>query len=148
VTRVVSTGKTTTTTTDHYTVVVLRLGHVLPPLVLTPESLGSKILKLFGGRDLEVGDKAFDKTYKVQAYDADYARTFLGPPLVAWLMEKRRAGRPFAIAGGDLLTWQDDALDHNLLPGWLNELHGFADLINPDVLGQYAQPEPGTPDLR
>ena len=49
------------------------LGHV----EITPEGIGSKLAKLFGGQDLVMGHEAFDKKYIVKATQEATARALL-----------------------------------------------------------------------
>lgn len=42
-------------------------------LRLTPEGLGTRVAKAFGGQDVQLGDEAFDEAFRIESNDADRA---------------------------------------------------------------------------
>ena len=96
------------TSQDHRWVVCgLALPARLGWVEVTPEGLGAKVLKAFGGQDVELESAAFNDRYRVRAHDAKLASDVLTPrtmeallagPTVAWRLEE-----------GWALSWEQDA---------------------------------------
>ncbi|MFP4600405.1 MAG: hypothetical protein ACOC9J_02060 [Persicimonas sp.] len=62
-----------------FTVVELKLEHpATRQIVVETKGLADKVSTLFGGPDIETGQRHFDRALRVQAADADAARAFLG----------------------------------------------------------------------
>lgn len=99
-----SEGRMTTSTTQCHLVAV-NLPSALPPLTLSGES---RLVRLFAGRDLEVGNPAFDEQFRINCLDARYASAVLHPQMMElmlacpWMNGTSRATRwcPGATAGG------------------------------------------------
>jgi hypothetical protein len=59
---------------------------------LQPQGLGTRILELFGAKEITVGDPAFDAAWFVRTNREDFLRIALIPELRARLMAARQAG--------------------------------------------------------
>ena len=62
-------------------------GFITPPLLMpfmfTTEGVGGKIANALGMHDIEIGDAAFDKKYRIGSKDPDYMKRLLTPELKA-----------------------------------------------------------------
>jgi len=134
-------------------VVSVRLDHELPDLAVLPLP-ADDWLDLAGGRPVESGQPDFDQGYVVTLPGADpsgsaeYAQALLGDGLVDWLLADGRVRRPYAIAGADLLTWQEGDLEPAAIEPALADLAGFAAALDPTVLTRFGRAIPGTKAAR
>lgn len=104
------TGGGKSSTHHRYTVWAVRMRAALPRLELGPEGmLGGRVAAMFGMSDLQVGDPAFDSTYKVRSADEAFGRDLLRPELVGLLT--RADPVELRIDGNTLLTWEQGRVD-------------------------------------
>jgi hypothetical protein len=99
----------TTTTTHRYLVTAVRLTASYPPLAVQPRGALSRLGRaMFGDNAAATGHDPFDRHFRVRTKDPVYARTLVGPALIA----EHLAGRipEWSLAGYDLLTWQSGEL--------------------------------------
>jgi len=136
---VVSTGKSSTTIRE--AVLVVRLPAVLPDLLVTPEGLGDRIAKRFGGQDITCGSDAFDKAYRVRAADEDYARALLGPVVTDWLLGPGQPLAPWRVAGPDLLSWRRMELAPEQILSGVALIDALIDQLPRDMWGRYGRPD-------
>ncbi|MDR0783946.1 MAG: hypothetical protein LBE83_09360 [Propionibacteriaceae bacterium] len=101
---VVSTGKSTTVI--DIGVWTLRLPAHVPDLMVTGEGFGTKIAKIFGGQDIQVGFEPFDKAFRIQSSNEDFARTLLAPEVVRWLNGIGKTMGLWRIVGDELICWR------------------------------------------
>jgi hypothetical protein len=96
-------GKNRSTVTHH--VVALALPAFLPTVELTPDGLGAKLAKAFGGQDIVFESDAFNRAWRVTASDARYAHAVLHPRLMERLLRADAQGLSLRIEGADVLCW-------------------------------------------
>jgi hypothetical protein len=90
-----------------YTVTVLRLsvGEALPPeFSLKPAGLGSKVLRVFGKRDAEIGDEEFDKRFTLEGVSEKTAEVLHSQTVQQHLYELVNLYRDFHIRDGGIET--------------------------------------------
>ena len=133
-----STGQGTTTTTHHHSIIAVATPHT-PVLEVKAEHFGHTLLGLLGVHDLQVGEKAFDDTFRVSADDDAFALEVLGPDLRAWLLERPEARVPFRFTGDHILTWNATKLDPEAMVASADHL---IDLLD-QVPGQVWEATPG-----
>lgn len=85
------------------TVLRLELGAALPPgLIVKPERLGDKVLKLFGVRDEEVGDAALDDAFDLKNVTPRAHAMLVSPRVRGPLIKLGRAYSGFSLESGFL----------------------------------------------
>jgi hypothetical protein len=88
-----TTGSGKSQTTHHHTIVSLPCSADWPVLALDHEHLFHKIADLFGKKDLQLDDPAFNARWRVRADDENFAIVFLSPEVQARLMALPRGTR-------------------------------------------------------
>lgn len=96
-------GKNRTRHTRH--VVAVFLPRLLPVLELTPDGVGAKIVKAFGGQDIRFESEAFNRTWRVTSEDPRFAHDVINPRTMERLMLLDVAGTCIRFAGDAVLTW-------------------------------------------
>lgn len=96
-------GKNQSTITHH--VLVLSLPAYLPTLELTPEGLGAKLAKAFGGQDIRFESEDFNRSWRVEAFEPKFASDVVHPRLMERLMRDDAGGLSLRIEGTDMLCW-------------------------------------------
>lgn len=96
-------GKNRSTSTFH--VVAMALPTYLPTLELTPDGIGAKLAKVFGGQDLRFESVDFNKEWRVEAGDAKFASDVLHPRTMERLLQADARGMAIRIEGTDVLCW-------------------------------------------
>lgn len=86
-------------------VVSLDLARPLPHLTVEPQRAGGRLLGKLAGSRLEVGDPAFDKAFKVTAFDEAAARAVLTPDVCRVALEHPRT--PWMLHGHRLVSWSE-----------------------------------------
>jgi hypothetical protein len=102
-------GKSRTTHTRH--VVGLGLPTELPTLQLTPEDVGTAVVRFFGGQDIRLESAEFNDEWRVQSTDLRFAHGVLHPRLMDQLMRYPARGSRLRIAGASVLSWSPGATD-------------------------------------
>lgn len=97
-------SSTSTTNYDHH-VVMLYLPAWLPPLNLTRETFGTRLMKAFGAQDIQFESEAFNKAWRVTAKDLKFAHDVVNPQLMERLMAADFRGMPLHFSGQTVLTW-------------------------------------------
>ncbi|KFE71333.1 hypothetical protein [Hyalangium minutum] len=104
---------------ERYTVTVLRLstnGGLSPDFSLEQEGLGDKLLKLFGRKDAEIGDKAFDRLFELNNVSRETARVLRNESVQQHLYEMANHYRDFHIRAGWIHA------EHRKIPSTVEEL--------------------------
>ena len=108
-------GKESTTHSAH--VVALLLHASFPTLQLTPEGLGARLAKVFGGQDVQLESEAFNRAWRVQASDLRFAHDVLHPRTMHRLLEADFERRFLRIEGDAILAWTGGrTVPDNVLP--------------------------------
>ncbi|MGH2683836.1 MAG: hypothetical protein ACRDJP_00025 [Actinomycetota bacterium] len=93
-------------TTRHdyeYTCAVTQVAATTPTVVVGREGFFSRIARAIGFEDVEVGDEAFDRAFKVRSSDPAFVRALFHPDMRAWLLSLD--GRwSFELVGGYLMA--------------------------------------------
>jgi len=95
-------------------VLVLGLPAFLPTLELTPEGLGDRVAKAFGGQDLEFESADFNRVWRVTSRMPKFASDVVHPRLMERLLQPG-ARANLRIEGTDILTWSAGAPDLELI---------------------------------
>lgn len=91
-----SSGRNRSTQRHEYSVVALSLGLTTPGLAVGPTGTFGRLINAVTGRDVEIGDPAFDQTFTVTSPSPEFARDILTPdvvvvamhhPVLAWRLE-------------------------------------------------------------
>ena len=96
-------GKNQTTYTFH--VVAVTLPTYLPNLELTPEGMGARLAKAFGGQDIQFESEEFNRRWRIQARDHKFAHDVLHPRLMERLLRPDAGGTSLRIEGTSILCW-------------------------------------------
>jgi hypothetical protein len=96
-------GKNESTYTFH--VISVALPTFLPNLELTPEGLGSRLAKTFGGQDIQFESADFNRAWRIQAPNPKFAHDVLHPRAMERLLRADARGISIRIEGTDLLAW-------------------------------------------
>ncbi|MBD7918477.1 hypothetical protein H9657_09330 [Cellulomonas sp. Sa3CUA2] len=139
---VTGTGKERSTSYAH--VVALRLPAYLPRLEVTAEGVGARLVKLAGGKDLQLELAAFNREYRVVAADERTAHAVLHPRLMERLLRSDALGRPWRIEGTWLVTWDDGRTDVDRVAGRLMLLGAIADAVPRHVWQDHGHDPAGT----
>jgi hypothetical protein len=122
-------GTTSSSTTTHrHQVLLLDVPPTWPDFSVTPRTLGSRIAATFGGQDVAIGHREFDRRFRVQAGDEFRAQPgdesavqrillSMAPALLRWPDESLR------VDAAVLLARRSDPLYADDLERW------FADLV-------------------
>ena len=105
----VGSGKEKTTHTRQ--VVALGLPTALPTLELTPEWLGTRVLRAFGGQDIQFESEDFNRAWRVRARNLKFAHDVVNPRLMARLLLPDAQGTSLRIEGATVLTWMPGRTD-------------------------------------
>jgi len=127
-------------------VTVVRLPRELPWLTVTPETIGGKLSKTFGGQDINVESVDFNRDFRVQSELPEFAIAFLHPQLIEWLLGSGRGLVPFRVIGQHMLCWQADTqLDTSQLMAVVDGLDALASQIPAFIWDDYGH-IPGNAD--
>lgn len=124
-----TTGSGKDRSTSYAHVVALRLPAHLPRLEVTPEGVGARLIKLAGGKDLQLELEAFNRAYRVVASDERTAHAVLHPRLMERLLQPHLVGRHWRIEGTWLVTWDDGRTDVDRIADRLMVLTVVADAV-------------------
>ncbi|MBE7701659.1 hypothetical protein H9623_15305 [Oerskovia sp. Sa1BUA8] len=139
-------GKESTTHTAH--VVALLLDASFPTLQLTPEGLGAKLAKAFGGQDIQLESEDFNRAWRVESSDLRFAHDVLHPRTMHRLLEADFSRRSLRIEGDAILAWTGGRTVPDNVPPMLSRLAAVVDAV-PDFVwldrGALPPRRPGTP---
>ncbi len=126
----VSSGENSSTT-YRYLVVATPTPSPRPYLQVGLEGAGSKLLALFGARDLQLESEEFNRVFRISTGDKRFAYDVLHPRMMEWLLaDQRSRGLPFRFEGTDLVCWT------------LTEMHPYHVLGMADYLMDLAERVP------
>ncbi len=91
--------------TQTFTVLSLALPTFLPTLELTPENVGTRIIRAFGAQDLQFESDDFNRRWRVEARDPKFAHDVLHPRMLERLVRADAAGISLRVEGTDILCW-------------------------------------------
>jgi hypothetical protein len=120
-------GKNQSTVTYH--VLAMALPAYLPTLELTPEGLGAKVAKAFGGQDIQFESEDFNRAWRVEARDLKFAHDVVHPRLMERLLRPDARGVSIRIEGTDVLTWASGATDVTAIAPRLAVLAAVVDAV-------------------
>ena len=115
--------------TKHAHVVALHLPARLPRVEVTPEGLGAAVIKLAGGKDLQLELEEFNREYRVSSHDERTAHALLHPRLMERLLRPDVRGRPWRVEGRWLVTWDKGRTDVARIADRLTLLGAIADAV-------------------
>ncbi len=118
-----SNGKNSTT--HYYHVIALHLPVALPWLQLSPEGVGSRIGKFFGGQDIQFESQAFNDEWRIQGPEGQFPFDFIHPRMMERLMQPDARGRSICVEGQDIYVWMNGRQDVNRIDHTLNLLLGI-----------------------
>ncbi len=124
-----TTGSGKSRTTHTYTVLSLALPAFLPTLELTPENLGTRLVRAFGAQDLEFESDDFNTRWRVEARDPKFAHDVLHPRVLERLVRADAAGMSLRVEGTDILCWTVGTPDLDRLAGRLGVLRSIVDAV-------------------
>ena len=96
-------GKNQSTYTFH--VLAMPIPAYLPILEITPDGLGAKLAKTFGGQDIQFESEDFNRAWRVECADLKFAHDVVHPRLMERLLRGDARGTSLRIEGTDVLTW-------------------------------------------
>lgn len=96
-------GKSESTYTFH--VLAMALPAYLPTLALTPEGVGARLAKAFGGQDIQFESEEFNRAWRVECTDLKFAHDVVHPRLMTRLMRPDARGARLRISGTDIISW-------------------------------------------
>ncbi|SDB91844.1 hypothetical protein SAMN05216410_0915 [Sanguibacter gelidistatuariae] len=122
--------------TDHvHHVVVVFLPAPLPALTIAPETFGAKIVKAFGGQDIQFESEQFNSRWRVTSPDLRFAHDVVHPRTMERLLRPDVAGRTFGFVGDAVLTWSVGAPQLDVIDARVAVLNEMIDAI-PDYVWQ------------
>lgn len=136
----VGSGKEKTTHTRQ--VVALGLPTALPTLELTPEWLGTRVLRAFGGQDIQFESEDFNRAWRVRARDLKFAHDVVNPRLMARLLLSDARGESLRIEGATVLTWMPGRTDPARVDAALTLLRAVSAAVPQHVWEDMGRPTP------
>ena len=124
-----TTGSGKERTTHVFGVTTLSLPTFLPTLEVTPENLGTRIARAFGGQDIQFESEDFNKRWRVAARDPKFAHDVLHPRVLERLVRGDTAGMSVRIEGTDIVCWTVGRPDLDLLGTRLGVLRSIVDAV-------------------
>ncbi len=89
--------------------VAIRCPPAWPDLRLAHENLGTKLISMLAGKDLQMENDEFNKRWRIKADDEDFAVLVLNPSVQSWLM-RDDSSEIWSIADGWLACARRDRL--------------------------------------
>lgn len=120
-------GKNQSTVTHH--VVALRLPAYLATLELTPDGVGAKLAKAFGGQDIRFESEAFNRAWRVTAGDVRFAHDVISPRLMERLLQPDALGLSLRIEGQDVLCWSQGSARLGVVEPRLGVMSAIVDAV-------------------
>ena len=105
------TGSDKDESTFTYHVIALPLPAYLSTLELTPENLGTRLAKAFGGQDIQFESEDFNRAWRVRSPNPKFAHAVVHPRLMERLLRPDARGVCLRISGTDVLTWTVGSTD-------------------------------------
>lgn len=124
-----TTGNGKNQETHTFQVATLSLPAYLATVELTPDGIGAKLAKAFGGQDISFESEAFNQAWRVEARDAKFAHDVIHPRLMERLLRSDARGMSIRIEGTDILCWSPGSPDLDALAGKLGVLQAVIQSI-------------------
>ncbi|WP_372594825.1 hypothetical protein [Actinotalea sp.] len=124
-----TTGSGKSRSTHVFGVIALSMPTFLPTLELTPENVGTRLVRAFGAQDLEFESEDFNRAWRVTARDPKFAHDVLHPRLLERLVRGDATGMSIRIEGTDILCWSTGAPDLARLGSRLGVLRAIVDAV-------------------
>jgi hypothetical protein len=115
--------------THVYSVLTFGLPAFLPTLELTPENLGTRIVRAFGAQDLQFESEDFNRRWRVEARDPKFAHDVLHPRVLERLVRGDAAGMSLRVEGTDILCWTVGTPDLDLVATRLGVMRSLVDAV-------------------
>lgn len=115
--------------TYSYHVIALPLPAYLPTLELTPEGLGTRLAKVFGGQDIQFESEEFNRAWRVESRDPKFAHDVVHPRLMERLLRADARGVSLRISGTDILTWAQGSTVTERIAGRLGVMTAVIDSV-------------------
>jgi len=105
-----SNGQTTSSTTHHFPVWVVGLPQPVPLFTVGSEGIfGGKVASAMGFDRLDIGDKAFDDTFKIKCDDEQFGRRVLHPAVIDLL---RHTGPwEWRLSGQNMISYEQGVFE-------------------------------------
>lgn len=100
-----STGSGKNRRTHYFHVVALALPVPLGRLELTPDDVGAKLAKVFGGQDLDLELEEFNRAWRVAAEPEKFGSDVLHPRVMERLLAPDARRQCLRIDGSDIVWW-------------------------------------------
>lgn len=133
-------GDNQSSTDHHHHVVAVFLPALLPALTIAPETFGTKIVKAFGGQDIQFESEQFNTRWRVTSPDPRFAHDVVHPRTMERLLQPDVAGRPIRFVGDAVLTWSSGVPQLEVIDARLAVLHQMIDAIPGYVWQDRARP--------
>lgn len=104
-------GEQQTSTTYEHHVTCVFLGKSTPILELTPEGIGSRLAKAFGGQDIQFESEEFNKQWRVKAKDLRFAHSVIHPQMMEHLLTPQYVGVRLTFAGDCVMVHNSKSLN-------------------------------------
>lgn len=134
-------GKNQSTVASH--VLSMALPAYLPTLQLTPDGLGARLAKTFGGQDLRFESEDFNAVWRVEAPMAKFAYDVVHPRLMERLLRADATGMSLRVEGTDILCWSHGTTDLDAIAGRLQVLAAVVEAVPRFVWLEHGY-DPGT----
>lgn len=105
-----SNGQTTTSTTHHFPIWVVGLPAPAPLFTVGAEGVfGGKVAAAMGFTRLDIGDRAFDDTFKIKCDDEQFGRRVLHPAVIELL---RQTGPwNWRLSGANMISYEQGVFE-------------------------------------
>ena len=143
-----STGSGKNRSTAVFQVAVVALPAYLPNLELTPEGIGARLARAFGGEDIQFESEDFNRAWRVRAGVVKFAHDVIHPRMMQRLLQDDARRLNLSIEGTDLLCWTTGSPRWEALAGRLRVMHALIDAVPRYVWldhGYDPEASPGTP---
>jgi hypothetical protein len=135
-----SNGKSTTRTTHHYAVLVVRLPTWLPTVQVTEENVFHRIGGLLGFEDITLESEDFNRRFRVTADDRKLAYDVLPARTMEALMGRKDVA--LRIQNSELIAWDGGRIDPEGLAGRLATSAALLDGIPDFVWADHGRSQP------
>ncbi len=116
--------------TYRYLVVATPTPAPRPWLQVGLEGAGSRLLEIFGARDLQLESEEFNRTFRISTGNDRFAYDVLHPRMMEWLLADQRSRRvPFRFESSDLICWSRTELNPDHVVWMADYLMDVADRV-------------------
>lgn len=131
-------GDNSSSTSYSHHVTCVFLGSNTPVLELTPEGIGSKFAKAFGGQDIQFESADFNDRWRIQSADLRFAHAIINPQMMEHLMQPHYGGVRLTFAGDCVMIHNNRTLDVAAVVPMLAICNDVIDRIPAYVLEDYS----------